>query len=202
MLPENNFFLTLASTFITDLISTMPEKDSSDKDLIFSFQKTRSNKIFEVIYDRYSSFVYRKCLLMTDSETDAQDLTQEIWIKVYFALDTFRFESKFSTWLSRITINRRINHLKRIGKLAFSEGIEESENGSLPNINNCLDVTKLLSRLSIETKALLTLKYVDGLSYEEIADITGIGISAVKMRIARAKKELIRYSTGTNSKNL
>jgi len=131
---------------------------------------------------------------MTESEADAQDLTQEIWVKVYFALDNFRFESRFSTWLSRITINRCINYLKRRGKLVFSENIEEVENGSLPKINHCLDVTKLLSRLSKETKALLTLKYIDGVSYEEIAEVVGIGVSAVKMRIARAKKKLIQYS--------
>jgi len=180
----------------------MFEKDSPDKDLILSFQKTQSNKTFEFIYDRYASFVYRRCLLMTDSEADAQDLTQEIWIKVYFALDNFRFESRFSTWLSRITINRCINYLKKREKFVFSEEIEEIENGSLPDINHSLDVTKLLSRLSIGKKALLTLKYIDGVSYEEIAEITGIRVSAVKMRIARAKKKLIQFSLETNSKRL
>lgn len=136
---------------------------------------------------------------MTDSEVDAQDLTQEIWIKVYYALDRFRFESKFSTWLSRITINKCINHLKRAGKLVFSEDIEKSENGSLPDLNNCLDVTKLLSQLSNNNKTLLILKYVDGFSYEKIAEITGLGLSATKMRIARAKKELNQYLNKTNS---
>ncbi|MEA3358998.1 MAG: RNA polymerase sigma factor, partial [Thermodesulfobacteriota bacterium] len=134
-----------------------------------------------------------------DSEVDAQDLTQEIWIKVYYALDRFRFESKFSTWLSRITINKCINHLKRAGKLVFSEDIEKSENGSLPDLNNCLDVTKLLSQLSNNNKTLLILKYVDGFSYEKIAEITGLGLSATKMRIARAKKELNQYLNKTNS---
>jgi len=172
----------------------MFEKDSPDEDLILSFQKTQSNKTFEFIYDRYASFVYRKCLFMTESEADAQDLTQEIWVKVYFALDNFRFESRFSTWLSRITINRCINYFKRRGKLVFSGDIGESENGSIPKINHFLDVTKLLSRLSKETKALLILKYIDGVSYEEIAEITGIRVSAVKMRIARAKKKLIQFS--------
>jgi len=172
----------------------MLEKGSPDKDLILSFQKTQSNKTFEFIYDRYASFVYRRCLLITDNEADAQDLTQEIWIKVYFALDNFRFESRFSTWLSRITINRCITYLKKRGRFVFSENIEEIENGSLPKMNHYLDVTKLLSRLSKETKALLTLKYIDGVSYEEIAEVVGIGVSAVKMRIARAKKKLIQYS--------
>ena len=172
----------------------MLEKDSPDKDLILSFQKTQSNKTFEFIYDRYASFVYRRCLFITDNEADAQDLTQEIWIKVYFALDNFRFESRFSTWLSRITINRCITYLKKRGRFVFSENIEEIENGSLPKMNHYLDVTKLLSRLSKETKALLTLKYIDGVSYEEIAEVVGIGVSAVKMRIARAKKKLIQFS--------
>ena len=179
----------------------MVKKDPTDNDLILSFQQTQSNKVFESIYDRYSPFVYRKCLLMAGSEADAQDLTQEIWIKVYFALDKFRFESGFSTWLSRITINRCINYLKKREKFVSSEEIEEIENGSLPDINHSLDVTKLLSRLSIGTKALLSLKYVEGLSYEEIAESTGIGVSAIKMRIARAKKELIRYSQEIDSEN-
>ena len=180
----------------------MVEKDTDLRELILSFQQTQSNKVFESIYDRYSPFVYRKCLLMAGSEADAKDLTQEIWIKVYFALDKFRFESNFSTWLSRVTINRCINYIKKKGKFVFCEEIEEIENGSLSDINHSLDVTKLLSRLSIGTKALLSLKYVEGLSYEEIAQATGIGVSAIKMRIARAKKELIKYSQGTDFENL
>jgi len=56
--------------------------------------------------------------------------------------------------------------------------------------------------LSIGTKTLLSLKYVEGLSYDEIAEATGIGVSAVKMRIARAKKKLIQFSLETNSKRL
>ena len=176
------------------------EKDSPDRDLILSFQQTQANEIFELVYDRYASFVYRKCLLMTESEADAQDLTQEVWIKVYFGLENFRFKSKFCTWLSRITINNCINYLKRKGKFVSSEDVGESENGSLPNMNHRLDVTKLLSRLSIQTRGLLILKYVDGLSYEEIVEVTGIGVSAAKMRIARAKKELVKYATGVNFK--
>ena len=178
----------------------MFEKDSSDKDLVLSFQKTHSEKIFEYLYDRYVSFVYRKSLLLTGSEADAQDLTQDIWVKVYFGLDSFRLESKFSHWLNRITINSCINYLKRRDKLFFTEDIEESTNGSFSEMNHIFDVTKLLSRLSMLEKVLLTLKYVDEFSYEEISENSGIAVSAVKMRIARAKKKLIKYSSATNPK--
>lgn len=172
----------------------MVGKESSDKDLVLSFQKTHSEKIFGYLYDRYVSFVYRKSLLLTGSEADAQDIAQEIWVKVYFGLDSFRLESKFSHWLNRITINSCINYLKRRDKLSFGEDIEESANGSFSEMNHIFDVTKLLSRLSIKDKVLLILKYVDEFSYEAIAELMGIGVSAVKMRIARAKKELIKYS--------
>ena len=82
----------------------------------------------------------------------------------------------------------------------FSEDIEEGANGSFSDMNHIFDVTKLLSRLSIKNKVLLTLKYVDEFSYEAISELTGMGVSAVKMRIARAKKELIKYSLTTDLK--
>lgn len=170
--------------------------DPSDEELIRSFVQTRSNQAFESIYDRYSTFVYRKCLILAENEQDAQDLAQDIWIKVYFALDGFRFESSFSTWLRRITVNRCINYLKTKGRFISSEGVEED--GIQPTINNHLDVTKLLSQLSKETRVLLTLKYVEGYSYEEIAEITTMGVSAVKMRINRAKEELVKYTSLIN----
>lgn len=175
------------------------KNNSADEELILSFLRTRSNKIFELIYDKYSSFVYRKCLSLTESEQDAQDLAQNVWIKVYFALDGFRFESKFSTWLRSITVNICINHLKTKEHFKFSDDVEENEKVALQNINNHLDVTKLLSRLSKYTRIVLTLKYVEGYSYEEIAETTGLGVSAVKMRISRAKKELLRYTSLINS---
>jgi len=180
----------------------MVEKDPTDKDLILPFQQTQSNKVFENIYDKYVPFVFRKCLFITGNEADAKELTQGIWIKVYFELDKFRFESSFSTWLGRLTINRCINYLRRKGKLVFLGEIEDIENGSRPGINYSLDVTELLSRLSIAIKALLSLKYVERLSYEKIAEVTGIGESAIKMRIARAKKKLIKYSQETDSEGL
>jgi RNA polymerase sigma-70 factor (ECF subfamily) len=176
--------------------SRPPLQNPPDEELIRSFVQTRSKQAFESIYDRHASFVYRKCLFLTENEQDAQDLAQDIWIKVYFALDGFRFESSFLTWLRRITINRCFNYLKTKGRFISSEDVEEA--GIQPTINNHLDVTKLLSQLSKETRVLLTLKYVEGYSYEEIAEIATMGVSAVKMRLNRAKEELVKYTSRIN----
>lgn len=173
----------------------MSKNDPTDIELIVDFQQTQSRKAFELLYNKFSPVVYRRCLLMTGSETDAQDLTQEIWIKVYFALGDFRFQSGFSTWLIRICVNTCINYLKRARRISYSEDIGEIENGSLPDPDNCIDVTKLLSGLSIWQRMLLTLKYVEGLTYEEIAELTGKGLSSVKMTINRAKDKLLRSSS-------
>ena len=161
-----------------------------------------NKETFKLVFDGYFNALCSFGNKYIKDISAVEDLTQEVWIKVYFGLDKFRFESKFSTWLSRITINRCINYLKRQGKLDFSENVEEIKNGSLPEINLCLDVTKLLSRLSITTKVLFTLKYIEELSYEEIAETTGTGVSAIKMRIARAKKDLVKYSQGMDTKKL
>lgn len=176
-----------------------PRDDATDEELILFFLRTRSNRIFELIYDRYSFSVYRKCLLLTENEHDAQDLAQDIWIKVYFFLDRFKFEARFSTWLKRIVVNRCINHLKAKQHFKFSNDVEKDEHVAAPKINNHLDVTKLLSQLSRETRALLILKFVEGYAYEEISEMTGLGISAIKMRINRAKKELLKYTSPVNS---
>ena len=180
----------------------MIEPDLPINELIETFQRTPSNDIFEHIYDRYSSFVYRNCLTLTANEADAQDISQDIWINVYFGLEKFRFESSFSVWLKRITVNRCFNYLKKNKKLDFSDVIEEIENGTHPDVNHSIDVTKLLSQLSIQVRVLLTLKYIFEYSYEEIAHIAGIHVSAVKMRISRAKDKLIDYSLNSDSEKL
>ena len=177
----------------------MDKKDLPINELIEAFQRNPSNDIFEDIYDRYSSFVYKNCLTLTASEADAQDISQDIWINLYFGLEKFRFESSFSFWLKRITVNRCLNYLKKRKKLEFSDAIEEIENGTHPDINHSVDVTKLLSQLSIEIRVLLSLKYLFEYSYEEIAEITGIRVSAVKMRISRAKDKLVDYSLHSNA---
>lgn len=171
-----------------------PEEDLSglsDEMLIKQLLKTKDDRYFEHLYDRYISLTYKKCLSYLEDEVDAQDVIQKVWIAVYFALPDFRQESKFSTWIYRIVVNHCLNHLKsRRNFVSLDTYDSPSQKDELQTADTKMDVTNLLARLSKEERVLLNLKFVDDLTYEEIADALELGVSAVKMRINRLKQRL------------
>jgi len=173
------------------------KKTIQDNILVQKFKETGNRECFEQLYNQYTDVVFRKCLSYLRNKEDAEDVAQEIWVKVFFALSKFEQKSSFSTWLYRITANQCVNQLKK--RKAFlsideltGEGFEikDETQDILTKISNTHDVTKTLSLLSKDMKALLLMKYMDEYTYEEIAEATGLGESAVKMRIVRTKKQL------------
>jgi RNA polymerase sigma-70 factor (ECF subfamily) len=141
---------------------------------------------------------------------EANDCAQEIFIKVFKAIKKFRFQSSFSTWLYRIAINTCKNRLKssayRWKKRTISlENPESSkqdnrsyeiQNGS-PSPENSLEkkermmlIQKAVNALPQEQNRVLVLRDIQGLSYQEISDITGLNLGTVKSRLARARMEL------------
>jgi len=170
---------------------------TDDHVLVQKFKETADRESFEQLYDRYTDTVFRKCLSFLWEKEAAEDAAQEIWVKVYFALPSFQGEAAFSSWLYRITTNQCINHLKRQKAFLSLDALSDKgfdlpdEKESLAKaVSNTQQVTQMLSRLSKEVKALLIMKYVEGYDYQEISEITGMGISALKMKIYRAKKQL------------
>ncbi|MGB2928870.1 MAG: sigma-70 family RNA polymerase sigma factor [Desulfobacterales bacterium] len=141
---------------------------------------------------------------------EANDCAQEIFIKVFKAIKKFRFESAFSTWLYRIAINTCKNKLKssmyrwkkRTVSLENPESSEqgnrsyEIQNGS-PSPENKLEkkekimlIQKAVNALPQEQNRVIVLRDIQGLSYQEIADITGLNLGTVKSRLARARMAL------------
>jgi len=172
-------------------------KIADDHVLVQEFQETADRRYFEQLYDRYTDIVFRKCLSFLGGKESAEDVSQEIWVKVYFALPSFKGNAAFSSWLYRITTNQCINHLKKqkaflsldaLSDKGFDPPDEKEE--MIKTVSNAQQVTQMLSRLSKEVKALLIMKYVEEYDYEEMTEITGLGISALKMQIFRAKKQL------------
>lgn len=176
------------------MLNGLPQ--DSDSAQINNFLRTGNIDYFNQLYDRYANLVFRKCLSFLKSPEDAQDAAQEIWVKVYFSLAKFENKARFSTWLFRITTNHCINHLRQrrvFVSLDFltQSGFEVKAPHDLFNaVSAESSVTKALAHLSKDIRALLLLKYVEGYTYQEIAQITGLGVSNVKMRISRAKEYL------------
>ena len=179
-------------------------KDSnkiSDEELVKSIVKTNDTLLFEILYDRYALMVYNKCLGFAKDTDEAKDLTQDVFLKLFVKLASFKGKSKFSTWLYAFTYNHCVNYVtrstaKKLEKKAVDykdiENISEEEDndGSFQQMK----VEKLkavLSLISPDEKMILLLKYQDNLSIKEIESVLGIGESAVKMRVKRAKDKLI-----------
>lgn len=145
---------------------------------------------FEVLYDRHSSKVFKRCYFFCLNADEAKDLMQDVWIKVFFGINGFRKDSSFYTWIYTITTNHCLNQLK---KKSRSELSINGLNMEIPYNNGkevSAEVRDILSGLAIEDRALLVMKYMDELTYEEISKRLGLGASAVKMRLSRLIKKL------------
>ncbi len=186
-------------------IKTRSKKDLSDEEVIKHILDSGSMQYIEVLYDRYSQKVYRKCLSFVKQPTIAQDITHDIFIKVYMNLGSYRSQSRFSTWLYSITYNYCIDFLRKGKKQKLvsmenqskaMESLEDDEPEELPYIE--IDrLTKIMDQISSEEKMILLMKYKDGMSIKDIKEVFEISESATKMRIKRAKEKVrnIYFST-------
>lgn len=178
-------------------------KKASDEDLVKAIVKTNDTMLFEVLYDRYAEMVFNKCYGFAKGEDEAKDLTQDVFLKLFVKLPSFKGTSKFSTWLYAFTYNHCVNYVTRNKAKKFEKqsvdykDIENlSDNDDYDDDQSFLQmkVEKLkeaLELISPDEKMILLLKYQDGLSIKDIVGVLDIGESAVKMRIKRAKDKLL-----------
>ncbi|MEP3837593.1 MAG: RNA polymerase sigma factor [Algibacter sp.] len=173
----------------------------SDEDLVEAIVKTNNTLLFETLYDRYASLVYNKCYGFAKDSDEAKDLTQDIFLKLFVKLASFKGKSKFSTWLYAFSYNHCVNYVTRNTAKKFEkhsvdykdiENLSEDQEDDSSFLSMKVDKLKVaLELISPEEKMILLMKYQDNLSIKEIVNAMDIGASAVKMRIKRAKDKLI-----------
>lgn len=153
------------------------------------------------IIDAYKGPIFNLAFRMTGRHEDADDLTQETFIRAYQKLHQFDREKKFFTWLYTIGINLIRSHLRKKARNDFLRAtdciIPESpiqrddggEGGLLSE--DCMNkLEENMRNLPVDMREAIILKYQQDLTFEEIADITGDSISAVKMRVYRGLEKL------------
>ncbi|MFC1859017.1 sigma-70 family RNA polymerase sigma factor [Thermodesulfobacteriota bacterium] len=179
-----------------------------DADLVRSFQGGRK-EAFDTLVMRHKDKVFNLCYRFLGDYQEASDMAQEIFIKVYRSLKKFRFESAFSTWVYRIAVNTCKNRLKslefrfkkrimRIGNPEPSEAhnpsVELADESSpmteLEQKERSLMIQRAIDSLPAKKKTVVVLRDIEGLSYEEIANITGFNLGTVKSTLARARFDL------------
>lgn len=150
---------------------------------------------FNTLVRRHKDKV-RNIIYLTLGTTDSvDDISQDVFITVYRSLYKFRFESQFSTWLYRITINKCKDHLRKTKIRSIFNSIKDDEEGpsytpSVESKDISEIVRKAISKLPEKLKTPLLLKDIEGLSYQEIAESVDCEIGTVKSRIFRARESL------------
>lgn len=169
--------------------------------------KQGKSEYFKEFVDKYKNMVFRICFGFVKNKEDAEDITQEVFFTIYKNIKDFKFESKISTWIYRIAVNRSLNHIRKrklsrmFNKISLKEESKSEEIEIPASEDFSADfkiiakekkniISKTLNRLPSNQRVAFTLYNIEGFTYEEIAEIMGCSISAVESRIHRAKMNL------------
>jgi len=165
------------------------------------------------LYERYKDRIYNVCYRITGNPSDALDASQETFGILFRRLGEFRFESRFSSWVYRIAVNasidvRRRQRSRRLASIdALQEGVEErgkfelaDHSVEMPAASASrheleLEIQRAISRISPKYRTVIVLRYIENLSYEEVAETLQISLGTVKSRLARAHEALDKELT-------
>ncbi len=155
-------------------------------------------------YGAHGARVYRLCLRLLGRESDAEDATQEVFLKLFERIESFSGEARFSTWLHRLTVNHCLHRLereqrRRTAALPDDERDHPLDQGASPfdqvsRTEARETLQALLQRLSGEHRAVLVLREIEGLSYQELSTALEIPVGTVMSRLARAREQLVRLA--------
>ena len=157
---------------------------------------------YRTLVDRYSPMVFHIVRRFEKDDEDIEELSQEIFVKAYEKLESFNMKSKFSSWLYTLAYNHCMDYAKNIRRSnsRFSEMEPDFVENRMAATNTPYEELEMsewkellkqaLSNLADDYAEPFLLKYRDGLSYKVMSERTGVGVSALKVRVHRARKEL------------
>ena len=175
----------------------MKNDPSTDEEAIIRQCVEGRAESYAVLVDRYKKMIYNVAYRMVGDEDTAKDIAQDSFIAAYNGLAQFRFSSKFSSWLYSIALNKCRDHLKLEKNTVSEDAIADTlaSGGASPErcavAGECRDLLQeALGRLPAEYRQVLVLKHIEELDYQEIAEITGASIPALKVRAHRGREML------------
>lgn len=177
----------------TAVVSVMTDLD--DAALVARARDDDDVAAFEELVHRHRDRAYRVALRITRHPGDAEDIAQEALVRAWRGLPDFRGDARFSTWLFRIVTNLALNRVARRREHASDEVPEPAE-PTLDPAARTEDAERLgaalaaLETLTPDQRACYVLREIEGLSYDELAEVLGISVASVKGRLFRARQEL------------
>ena len=191
---------SIVPVFQTPATETTEILDANASDFSLA-QKAAEGSIaaFEMIYERYHRRTYSLCLRMTNSQTEAEDLTQEVFIQLFRKAGSFRGDSAFSTWLHRLTVNQVLMHFRR----RSVKNEKTSEDGEMPEqtvsgtenpnrmpVVDRIALKKAIAELPNGYRKVFILHDIEGYEHEEVARMLGISVGTSKSQLHKARLKL------------
>jgi RNA polymerase sigma-70 factor (ECF subfamily) len=195
---------------MNEKLENSKSRDQKDDYALIKAFQNGENAAFDALVLRYKDRVFNLCLRFLGDYNEAEDIAQDVFVKAYNSLIKFRFESSFFTWLYRISVNSCKNRIKSLefrfrksdARIDISDDALQSlerENiadrplnpaSELENKETMKILQKAINSLPSDQKAVVILRDIQGLSYEEITDITGFKLGTLKSRLSRARNSL------------
>lgn len=170
----------------------------TDTELVTQAKKGQT-EAFSLLVDRYRQKVFQTAMGFTHNRDDAEDLTQEIFVKAWNALNGFDQRSTFSTWLYRIAVNKAINVVRK-NKIRSFIGLNEEVNQQYSNEKNAeeeisvkeqkAEIQQAINKLNTKQKKAFVLFYYQDLNMKEVAEILEMTPKATESLVFRARKKL------------
>lgn len=177
----------------------------SDPEIINAVLDGDTNR-YRVLVDAYSERIINYLARMTGNRYEAEELAQETFVRAYYALDSYKPQYKFSTWLFQIATNLCINEFKKGQRLVHVDGYQDEDGKSwwvMPDTRRDgnpaamaeqhdlqREVQAAINRLPALYRIVVILRHMHGLSYQEIADVTDLPMGTVKSRLGRGRSRL------------
>jgi RNA polymerase sigma-70 factor (ECF subfamily) len=172
-----------------------PSTERSDEQLAAEAAREGSDgPAFSALIERFQDRVWRVCYRLMGNAEDAHDAAQEVFVRLFLQRNKFEGRSRYATWVHGIALRtclmlRRSRGRRRRYETQAAEQGRQSRSTQV-QADASIDVNQMLESLDDEDRALLILKYVEGHSHDELAEMFEISVSACKMRIARAREHL------------
>ncbi len=172
--------------------------------------QARDDLAFQEIVERYQAKVFSIIFGILRNHNDAEDISQQVFAKIYFSIKNFDFRSSLLTWIYKITVNECYDYLrkKRVRKLVYESDFSEEDTRKMENSDTVVDrerpmdttladrdlVMRLLSKLSEEDRTMILLKEVEGYSVEELSRLSGMNENTIKVKLFRARQKLLKVA--------
>lgn len=173
----------------------MDIRDISD-DLLHK-AANRDMSAFGEVYKITSGFVHNVAFRIVGNSEDAQEVTQEVFLRLFDNLKSYKFQSSFKTWIYRVTVNTSLNFRRKVLKdlnhqTEYHENLHRGEDSGNDPAENEELVNNLLAAINAKQRVCVVLREIEGLSYAEIAHVLKINMNTVRSRLKRARERLLR----------